>query len=70
MELKVAVPIAVPIAIRNNGRPAWGFGSFKADAIFSKLLELPAVVAVAVIAVGLILTKRKLFSYQILLELC
>jgi hypothetical protein len=70
LELKVAVPIALPIAIRNNGRPAWGFGSFNTDAIFPELLELPAVAAVAVIDVGLILIKRKLFSYQPLLKLC
>ena len=69
MELKVTVPIAFPVALpvafRNNGWHAWGFGSFKADAIF---LELPAV-NVTVVVMGLSLNKRKLFSCQILLEL-
>jgi hypothetical protein len=63
LELKVTVPIALPVAFRNNGWHAWGFGRFKADAIFP---ELPAV---TVVVIGLILIKRKLFSCQILLKL-
>jgi hypothetical protein len=65
LELKVTVPIALPVAFRNNGWHAWGFGGFKVDAIF---LELPAV-TVTVVVIGLTLNKRKLFSCQILLKL-
>jgi hypothetical protein len=66
LELKVTVPIALPVAFRNNRWHAWGFGGFKVDAIF---LELPAVTVTVVVVIGLTLNKRKLFSYQILLKL-